>query len=135
MGQTSDGREGNATGSRKFQEQSTSMSKSGPFDIGQSVSVSGLKSAPQYNGTIGVVQGFRPDGRCEVLLHANGESKTLALKVDNLSAANGAADIGRSREENHVDSVGEGSKPRRFQDAPKATPNPPSASASAAAEP
>eukprot|EP00927_Polykrikos_kofoidii_P034891 TRINITY_DN29505_c0_g1_i1.p1 TRINITY_DN29505_c0_g1~~TRINITY_DN29505_c0_g1_i1.p1 ORF type:complete len:894 (+),score=203.65 TRINITY_DN29505_c0_g1_i1:69-2750(+) len=64
-------------------------SAEGPFKVGQKVNVSGLKSAPQYNGTVGIVQGFREDGRCQVLLQLDDDKKTLALKVENLSATVG----------------------------------------------
>merc|ERR1712204_2037 len=48
----------------------------------------GLKGAPQYNGMSARVEGFRADGRCEVLLmQSGGKMKELALKVENLTAA------------------------------------------------
>lgn len=89
------GDEGAST--RKFQEAPAPEKPkyTGPFDPGQAVEVSGLTSAPQYNNAIGIVQGFRADGRCEVQFVESGkEAKTLALKVQNLHA------------------VGKGAKPR-----------------------
>eukprot|EP00933_Yihiella_yeosuensis_P029352 TRINITY_DN23001_c1_g2_i1.p1 TRINITY_DN23001_c1_g2~~TRINITY_DN23001_c1_g2_i1.p1 ORF type:complete len:732 (-),score=191.03 TRINITY_DN23001_c1_g2_i1:53-2248(-) len=66
-----------------------------PFDIGQAVLVSNLKSAPQFNGLIGKVVGFSDTGRIKVELEeAPGVSKVLALKSDNLSLSDGTKDKG-----------------------------------------
>merc|ERR1712217_252792 len=51
---------------------------------GQDVIISGLISAPEFNGMTGRVQRIRSDGRCEVVLQHGSEAKTLALKSDNL---------------------------------------------------
>lgn len=75
----------------------------GPFAVGQRLLISGLKGAPQYNGTTCQVQGYRGDGRCEVLLGGGSEEKkTLALKIENLSkveAASAGDDDGKEDEE------------------------------------
>jgi len=115
---------GETSSSRKFQEQPmpTSISKPTPFSIGQSVTIAGLKGAPQYNGVVAKVQSFREDGRCEVTLHANGEVKTVALKVENLTTASestaGSDGAGDAKCSNQ-DTTGETSQRRRFRDAPE----------------
>lgn len=68
-----------------------SFRESNTFEIGQAVLVANLKSAPQFNGTIGIVVGVRSAERCDVELEeAPGMKKVLALKVENLSLANSA---------------------------------------------
>jgi len=57
------------------------------FHVGKEVVVMGLKSAQQFNGARGCIQGFRADGRCEVALVCDSETRILALKVENLSEA------------------------------------------------
>jgi len=108
-----------ASSRRKFQEGSEGASAApaadGTFRVGQSVLVSGLKSAPQFNGTVGIVQGVRGDGRCEVLLQLESETKTLALKVDNLTDA---TSTGGGGEGGAAVAPEEAEPPRRrFQDA------------------
>lgn len=112
--------------SRKFHEQPTqaSTTKPTPFDIGQSVTIVGLKGAPQYNGVLAKVHSFREDGRCEVTLNANGEAKTLALKVENLSVTSESAsgnDHACNGNDSNVESSGEAPRRRRFRDAPEQT--------------
>lgn len=89
--------EGDVSTRRKFQEsrdtseagtrapvepQDTPSSK---FHVGKQVVVKNLKSAQQFNGTRGCIQGFRADGRCEVALTCDSETRILALKVENLA--------------------------------------------------
>merc|ERR1719464_2209367 len=79
---------------RKFQEskdtQETAHAAEAPqapphnLCVGQEVEVAGLKSAARFNGARGRVQAFRADGRCEVMIESDPESRTLALKADNL---------------------------------------------------
>lgn len=92
------------------------------FVPGQAVLVSGLKSAPQFNGIIGHVNSVRPDGRCEVVLQLETECKMLALKAENLSdaGAGGAAPATNSSPAQ--------SKTATPTDAPREEPKPPSSS-------
>ncbi|CAJ1392816.1 unnamed protein product, partial [Effrenium voratum] len=64
------------------------------------VLISNLKGAPQFNGTVASVVGFRND-RVEVQLEADGAQKTLALKPENLSETGRKEDTGefQTREE------------------------------------
>jgi hypothetical protein len=103
------------TSTRKFKEASPDAPKSGPFKLGQPVHVSGLKGAAQYNGTIGIVKGYRPDGRCEVsIIEAGKPEKILALKLENLSidAPTAKANTATEGEEANDDAP----RRRRFSD-------------------
>jgi len=88
--------EGDLSARRQFQE-SRDTSEAGTrasvepqdmssseFHVGKEVLVTGLKSAQQFNGVRGCIQGFRSDGRCEVALACDAETRILALKVENL---------------------------------------------------
>mmetsp|Transcript_18263 Transcript_18263/g.50131 ORF Transcript_18263/g.50131 Transcript_18263/m.50131 type:complete len:252 (-) Transcript_18263:232-987(-) len=91
-----------------------SAALSTPFSAGQAVLVSGLKSAPEFNGVIGHVQAVRSDGRCEVMLQVEGECKSLALKFENLSDA--GAKVGAGTGEAADGSEGSAPARRRFKD-------------------
>lgn len=119
---------------RKFQEKAAEKPaealRSGPFEMGTAVNISGLKGAPQYNGSIGVVKGFRENGRCEVLLREAGrEDKTLVLKVENLSPAHAKSSGGAASKIAGQVAAEAPPQQRRFSDAPK------QASAESAASP
>lgn len=76
--------EANAPPRRRFEE----THHPAGFGIGQLVTVSGLKGAPQFNGRVGKIISFRDAERCEVELEQEpGVLKTLALKYENLTAA------------------------------------------------
>jgi len=95
-----------------------------PFSAGDLVEVSGLKGAPQYNGTTGRIQSIRADGRCEVLVGSHlrpPEPKVLALKTTNLTLASEPVSEpmrGRQRSSSAASSSGSRSKrpARRFQE-------------------
>lgn len=114
------------------------------FGTGQEVLVGGLKSAPQLNGAVGVIQGQRGDGRWEVSVWEPGaaEPRIVALKAENLADAGSRSGGGSAAAEGNMSARGGDSQEqgggggcgrRRFREAAPA-PVPPEPAPPAAAD-
>ena len=75
---------------RQLYERSASSSGVA-FDEGDSVTITGLHKSPQYNGVLAVVVKVTEDGRVAVrVAGADGKTKVLSLKADNLKTVSSA---------------------------------------------